>query len=114
MKIKDSEKDNIVIFDLSGKIMGGDEAALFHGKIHEYLDQNKKQFVLNMKNIDWTNSLGLGMLIAGHSAVNKAEGRLVLANITNIENILAITRLIRVFEAFDSLDEALAAFKSDN
>jgi len=114
MKISDSVKDDIVIIELSGKIMGGDETALFHGKIHEHLDLKKKLFAIDMKNVDWTNSLGLGMLIAGHSAVNRAEGRLVLANITNIENILAITRLIRVFEAFDSLDEAITALKGDN
>ena len=111
MKLNDSTRDDIVIIELSGKIMGGDEFALFHGKIHEYLDQKKKLFAIDMKHVDWTNSLGLGMLIAGHAAVNKAEGRLVLANITNIENILAITRLVRVFEAFDSLDEAISALK---
>lgn len=89
--------------------MGGDETALFHGTIHEYLNLNKNRIVIDLKDVPWTNSLGLGMLIGGHSAVAKGEGRLVLANITNIENLLAITRLITVFEVFDSVDEAIAA-----
>lgn len=109
MKISDSLNGNIVVISLSGKLMGGDETALFHGTIHEYLNLNKNRIVIDLKDVPWTNSLGLGMLIGGHAAAAKGEGRLVLANVTNIENLLAITRLITVFEVFDSVDEAIAA-----
>ena len=90
--------------------MGGDETTMFHGKIHEYLNLNKNKVVVDLSKTEWTNTLGLGMLIAGHAAVKKANGKLVLANITNIENILAITQLLKVFETYDSLEAALESF----
>jgi anti-sigma B factor antagonist len=110
MKFEHSLENDIVVFGLSGKIMGGEETTMFHGKIHEYLGLNKKNFVLDLSRVDWMNSVGLGMLISALTAVKNAGGRLVLANITKIESILTITRLITVFEHFDSRDDALKAF----
>jgi len=110
MKFEDSLENDVVIIEISGKIMGGEETTLFHGKIHEYLTLNKKQIVLDLKDVDWMNSVGLGMLISALTAVKNAGGRLVLANITKIESILTITRLITVFEHYDSRDEAIKSF----
>lgn len=110
MNFKDSLKGEIVLFEISGKIMGGEPTTLFHGKIHEYIDSNKKNFVLDLEKVDWMNSVGLGMLISAFTTVKNSGGRLVLANITKIESILVITRLITVFEHFDSRDDALASF----
>jgi len=110
MKVNDSLVNDIVIMELSGKIMGGDDTTYFHGRIHEYLGTNKRRFVIDLKQVTWTNSLGLGMLIAGRAAVTKVEGRIVLANITNIENLLAITGLMRVFDTYDSRQEATDSF----
>ena len=110
MKFSDSLEGNVVILNVSGKIMGGEETTMFHGKIHEYINQNKKNFVVDLKAVDWMNSVGLGMLISSLTTVKNAEGRLVLANITKIESILTITRLISVFEHYDSRDEAMKSF----
>jgi anti-sigma B factor antagonist len=110
MKFQDELKGDIVILDLSGKIMGGEETTMFHGKIHEYIGLNKKKFVVDLAKVDWMNSVGLGMLISALTTVKNAGGRLVLANITKIESILTITRLITVFEHYDSRDLALKSF----
>jgi anti-sigma B factor antagonist len=91
--------------------MGGDETALFHGTIHEYLDKNKKNFIIDLSKVDWMNSVGLGMLISALTTVKNAGGRLVLANIDKIESILTITRLITVFEHYDNREEALKSFQ---
>jgi anti-sigma B factor antagonist len=110
MKFEDKLEGDVVILDLTGKIMGGEETTLFHGKIHEYISQNKKNILVDLKKVDWMNSVGLGMLISALTTVKNSGGRLVLANITKIESILTITRLISVFEHFDSREEALKAF----
>lgn len=112
MKFNDSLEGNVVVLDVSGKIMGGEETTMFHGKIHEYINQNKKSFVVDLKNVDWMNSVGLGMLISALTTVKGAKGRLVLANITKIESVLTITRLITVFEHFDSRADAMKSFGS--
>lgn len=111
MKFEDQLKGNVVILDVSGKIMGGEETTLFHGKIHEYIELNKKNFVVDLAKVDWMNSVGLGMLISALTTVKNSGGRLVLANITKIESILTITRLITVFEHYDSQDDAIKSFK---
>ena len=111
MKFDDQLKGDVVILDISGKIMGGEETTLFHGKIHEYIELNKKNFVVDLAKVDWMNSVGLGMLISALTTVKNSGGRLVLANITKIESILTITRLITVFEHYDSQDEAIKSFK---
>ncbi len=110
MKFDDSLHDEIAVFEVSGKIMGGEETTMFHGKLHEYINQNKKNVVVDLARVDWVNSVGLGMLISALTTVKNSGGRLVLANITKIESILTITRLITVFEHYDSRDEALKSF----
>jgi len=112
MKFTDEVTDSgVVVLDISGKIMGGEETTMFHGKIHEYMKANKKNIALNLTKVEWMNSVGLGMLISALTTVKNDGGRLVLANITNIESILAMTRLITVFEHYDNLDDAVASFK---
>jgi anti-sigma B factor antagonist len=112
MKFEDHLIGNVVVLEISGKIMGGEETTLFHGKLHEFINHNKKNFVIDLAKVDWMNSIGLGMLISSLTTVRNAGGKLVLANIDKIESILTITRLISVFEHHDSRDAALKAFKS--
>ena len=89
--------------------MGGDQTTLFHGKVHEYINLNKKKIVLDFAKVDWINSIGIGMLVSAYTTVKNADGRLVLINFSKIENILTLTRLITLFEHYDSLDEAKKA-----
>ena len=110
MKVSDAIEGDVGIFELSGKIMGGDESTLFFGKIREYLNYHKLNFVIDMKDVLWSNSLGLGMLIAALATVKKADGQMVLANVTNVQDLLAMTQLIRVFETYDSREEAMQSF----
>ena len=112
MKFNDILEGDIVIMEVSGKIMGGDETALFHGKLHEYINLCKKSVVIDLAKVDWMNSICLGMLISALTTLLNASGRLVLANIDKIESILTITRLITVFDHYDSRDEAIKSFAS--
>jgi anti-sigma B factor antagonist len=111
MKFSDSIKDDVVVFEVSGKIMGGEETTMFHGRIHEYITQNKKKFIIDLTKVEWMNSIGLGMLISALTTTKNSGGRLVLANITTIKSVLTITRLINVFEHFDNQADALTALK---
>jgi anti-sigma B factor antagonist len=110
MKFSDHLEGDIVVLEVSGKIMGGEEATMFHGKIHEYINHNKKNVVVDLAKVDWMNSVGLGMLISAMTTVKNAGGQFVLANITKIETILTITRLIKVFDVYDSREEAMKSF----
>ena len=111
MKFDDHFEGDVAIIAVSGKIMGGEETTMFHGKIHEFISGNKKNIIVDLDKVDWMNSVGLGMLISALTTVKNAGGRLVLANITKIESILTITRLISVFDHYDSRDEAMKSFE---
>ncbi len=111
MKISDEVKDDIVVFHLAGRVMGGNDATMFHGKLHEYIDGGKKKVIVDLKKVEWMSSVGLGMLISALTAIRNNGGELRLANITQgIHNLLTITRLVTIFDAHDSIDEAIASF----
>jgi anti-sigma B factor antagonist len=112
MKFGDHLEGDIVIFEVSGKIMGGEETTLFHGRIHEYINQNKNKVIVDLAKVDWMNSVGLGMLISAMTTVKNANGRFVLTNIGKIESILTVTRLITVFEHYDSRAEAIESLST--
>ncbi len=112
MTITDSLVGDVVVIELAGKIMGGDEITLLHGKTHYYLNLSMKKFLIDLHKLEWSNSIGVGALIAMLTAVKRAEGRLVLANITNIKSLLTITGLMKYFETYDSRAEAMTVLAS--
>ncbi len=106
MKFKDTIEGDVVIVNLYGKILGGQETSICHNRVHEHLSSGKKYFLIDMGNVEWTNSQGLGMLIGCYVSVTKAGGRMALARSTNIKDLLAMTRLLQVFECYYSVEEA--------
>ncbi len=111
MRLSDREQDGVVILQPKGKIMGGPDATLLHDKLYEYIDQGKKNVVVDLAGVDWMNSTGLGILISGFTTLRNNDGILKLANVTDkIQSLLTITKLVSVFEAHDSIEEAIASF----
>ncbi len=111
MKMKQTEQDNIVILELSGKIMGGPDAALLNEKLYELIEAGKTKIIADLNKVDWMNSSGLGILIGGLTTMRNNDGNLKLVNVTErIKSLLMITKLLNVFETFDSVDEAIASF----
>ena len=110
MKLTDREQNGVIILEPKGKIMGGPDASLLHDKLYEYIEQNKKQVVIDLSEVDWMNSTGLGILISGLTTLRNNDGSLKLANVTEkIQSLLVITKLAGVFESFSSVDEAVSS-----
>lgn len=111
MNMQQRESNGIVILELSGKIMGGPDATLLNEKLHELIDAGKPQIVADLRNVDWMNSSGLGILIGGLTTMRNNGGDLKLANITDrIQSLLMITKLLTVFESFETVEEAVRSF----
>jgi len=111
MKLADYEKDGIYILEPKGKIMGGPDATQLHEKLHDYIEQGKKKVIIDLAQVDWMNSTGLGILISGLTTLRNNGGELKLANVTEkIQSLLTITKLVTVFEAFDSIEDAIKSF----
>jgi len=111
MKFSVSERYNAVVITLSGNVMGGDESVEFLDAIKKFIESGKKNIVINLGEVKFLNSSGLGMLISAHTTVTKAEGKLKLSNIGDkIENLLVITKLITIFEVHETVEKAVESF----
>lgn len=111
MKLTHRELDGIVILEPKGKIMGGPDATALHDQIHELIAQKKLKVVIDLSKVDWMNSTGLGILIAGLTTMRDNQGELKLAAVTEkIESLLTITKLVTVFEAHDTVEDAVKSF----
>ena len=82
MRFTDELNEGVAVFRLSGRMLGGNDATRFHGRIQEYLNLNKKKVLIDLGRVEWTNSSGLGMLTSALNTVTKAGGRLVLPTLT--------------------------------
>lgn len=114
MSFNVSERYNCVIIELKGNVMGGPDAVNLNEKLHELIDEGKKNVVVNLSKVKFMNSSGLGMLIGGLTTLRKAGGDLRIANASDkIESLLMVTKLITVFKHFRSVDEAVASFENN-
>jgi len=108
-----SEQDDIVIISLSGKIMGGPEATEINEKFNQLIDDKKLKVIIDLKEVEWMNSSGLGILIGAVSLFKNNNGQLRLINVSErIKNLLKITKLAGIFETSNSLEEATSSFKN--
>jgi anti-sigma B factor antagonist len=108
-----SEQGDIVVISLNGKIMGGPEATEINEKFNQLIDDNKLKIVIDLENVDWMNSSGLGIIIGAVSLFRKNNGQLRIINVSErIQNLLKITKLASIFESSNSLEEAISSFKN--
>jgi anti-sigma B factor antagonist len=111
MKLNHYEKKGIAVLEPKGKIMGGPDATILHDKLHEFIEKGQKRVIIDMSQVEWMNSTGLGILISGLTTLRNNQGELKLANVTGkIQSLLTITKLITVFEAFYSVEDAVNSF----
>ncbi|MCK9224370.1 MAG: STAS domain-containing protein [Candidatus Muirbacterium halophilum] len=103
--------ENIVIFNLKGEIteIANDN---FKREFNNFIEQGKKHFILNMRDVIYINSSGLGLLAGFLKNARKIDGEIKLAEVNKIiRNILEISKLTRVFELHDTLDSAINSAK---
>ena len=92
--------------------MGGDETIQCRERLHGYLNEKKNKFIMDMSDVEWINSQGLGLLIGCYVSVKKAGGNMALTNIDTIRKILEMTRLISLFDLYDNVEEAKESFRN--
>jgi len=114
MKIKERERDGVVILEISGKIMGGADSELFSQTLKSLVHEEKTRVICDLANVTWVNSTGLGILISGYSTLKRSDGEMKLLNVSDrIDSIFMVTKLYSVFESYKSEDEAIASFATD-
>ena len=113
MKIVEREVGGVTILDLHGKILIGEGDDALREAVTKLVDGATKSIVLNLADVPYVDSAGLGEIVRCYTTVSKKGGRLKLLNLTKkIQDLLSITKLLTVFETYDSEDEAVRSFSA--
>lgn len=106
------EVDAIVIVDLSGRISLGEGSALLRKTIRDLLDSGRGKILLNLGDVNYIDSSGIGELVSGFTAVRSREGELKLLNLTKkVHDLLQITKLFTVFDVHSDEATAVRSFR---
>jgi anti-sigma B factor antagonist len=112
MKVKQNPQGDIMVLELSGKIMGGPDHEKCKGEIHEVLEKDHKNVVLDFSGVPWINSTGLGIIISGFHSIKAAGGVMKVCSVKErVLSIFYISQLENIFEVYETRDEALASFQ---
>jgi len=104
-------KEGILVVECTGRIVFGDESIRLRDTLKELVSQNNR-IVLNLGQVSYIDSVGLGTLVALYTTANKGGGAIKLANLTKrVGDLLQVTKLLTVFEVFDSEQKAIDSFK---
>ena len=111
LSVKERQVGDVTILDLSGKITIGEGSVTLRETVRRLLDDSKKKILLNLGDVSYVDSSGIGELVSSYTTTNNNGGQLKLLNLTKkIQDLLMITKLLTVFETFDSEDTAVASF----
>jgi anti-sigma B factor antagonist len=106
------ESSGVAVVDFSGKITLGEGSATLRRTIRELVEQGHRRILLNLSDVDYIDSSGIGELVTAFTTVRNAQGELKLLQLTKrVHDILQITRLFTVFDVQSDEDVALRSFR---
>jgi anti-sigma B factor antagonist len=112
MRISEHSTEDVTILDLLTPITGDSSGQLFMPQIEALLEEGKRKFVLNLAEMNWINSSGLGLFIGARRRIEEAGGRLVLCGVNQrIQGILDVTALSTMYTIVPDVHAALEELK---
>ena len=106
------EYSGITLVDLSGRISLGDGSALLRKTVRVLLEEGRTKIILNLGDVNYIDSSGIGELVSGFTAVRNRGGELKLLNLTKkVNDLLQITKLFTVFDVFNDESTAMRSFE---
>ncbi|MBZ5682249.1 MAG: STAS domain-containing protein [Acidobacteriia bacterium] len=111
MKISTREVDHVTIVDLGGRITLGDETGQLRDTVCDLISRKKTKIILNLAEVDYIDSSGVGELVGSFITVRKNGGELKLLNLSQkVHDILQVTKLYTVFDIKDDEFKAVKSF----
>ena len=111
MKASTRQVDGITIIDLSGRITLGEGSVVLRDTIRDSVGQGVKKILLNLGDVTYIDSSGIGELVSGFTSVRNQGGELKLLNLTKkVHDLLQITKLYTVFDIKDDEAQAVGSF----
>ena len=111
MQIEERNVGDVKVLDLKGKITLGEGDELLKDKVNSLVNQGSKKIILNLAEVPYIDSAGLGEIVRTYTTVSRQGGSLKLLGLTKrITDLLSITKLLTVFETFESENDAVRSF----
>jgi anti-sigma B factor antagonist len=111
LRMTDREVSGVTVVEIEGRIVLGDESNSFREHVKGLLAAGKKKVVLNMSNVTYIDSAGLGTLVATYSSARAQGATLKLSNLGNkFREVLQVTKLLTVFDVYDTEAAAVQSF----
>ena len=111
MKIETRTVGDVQILDCSGKITLGEGTMAIRNTVREVLKNGGKKIILNLSEVNYIDSSGIGELVSTYTTVTNQSGQLKLLNLTKkIQELLQITKLLTVFSVYDNEQKAISSF----
>ncbi len=111
LKITNRDVDGVAVLALEGRIVLGEETSALREKVKSLLAEGKKKLVLDMKNVSFIDSSGLGALVASYHTASSRGGSLRLCQLgPHLKEMLQVTRLFTVFEISNTEADAVRSF----
>lgn len=112
LDVRERQAGDVSILDLSGSVRIGEGSIALRNAIRTLVEGNKTKILLNLADVKYMDSSGIGELIANYTTISRNNGQLKLLNLTGkIKDLLVITKLLTVFDTYDSEAEALNSFQ---
>ena len=113
--ITNKETDGVSVVALYGRIVLGDESNSLRERVKTLIGEGKKKIVLNMANVKYIDSAGLGILVAAHVSAKNQGAAVHLSNLGNkFHDVLQLTRLLTVFSVYDTEAQAISSFGANS
>lgn len=111
MKVSTRHVDGVTILDLSGRITLGEGSVTLRDAVRDLLTKGDKNILLNLGDVSYIDSSGIGELVSAFTSVKNSGGELKLLNLTKkVHDLLQITKLYTVFDVKDDETTAVGAF----
>jgi anti-sigma B factor antagonist len=111
MKVSSRQVNGVTIVDLSGRITLGEGSTVLRDTIRDLLSKGQKKILLNLAEVSYIDSSGIGELVAAYTSLRNQAGDLKLLNLTTkVHDLLQITKLYTVFDIRDDEAAAIASF----
>ena len=113
MKASTRQVDGVTIVDLSGRITLGEGSVILRDTVRDLLGKGQKKILLNLGDVSYIDSSGIGELVSAYTTVRNQGGDLRLLNLTKkVHDLLQITKLYTVFDVKDDETTAVKAFST--
>jgi anti-sigma B factor antagonist len=111
VKLASRQVGDVTVIDASGRITLGEGASAFRSAIRDLVAKGNQKVLLNLGEVSYIDSSGIGELVSGFTTVRNTGGQLKLVGLSKrVKDLLQITKLYTVFEVFDDETEAVRSF----